>query len=143
MQDFNIEEFNVIIENNGKFEPYNIMNYLKNTWKEFVKNYDEISKESDFNEDSEGNEYWKFPRTYKEIKKWVDNQLKYRYWGRCEYELVLSQWPYYELDEDTSKYKKGTPIIPNDKGKKIDIYEQCKMNMDVIIKIFMNNIYLN
>ena len=134
-----VKEFNVIIENNGKFEPYNIMKYLKFKWKEFVKTYNKMVKDPDFDQIDD---YWKYPKTYKEIWSWVNIQLKYQYWSRCEYEMVLSQWPYYELDEDTEKYKKGTAVIPENKGKKIDVYWQCSMNMDTIVRIFIEDIYL-
>ena len=129
--------FNVIIENNGRFEPYNIMIYLKDRWVNFVKRYNEFIKDPDFDVNDS---YWKYPKTFEEFKVWVDNHLKYQYWSRCEYELVLSSWPSYELDEDTDKYQKGTLVIPNGKGKKIDIYEQCKMNLDIITRIFMENV---
>lgn len=133
-----MKEFNVIIEDNGKFVPYDIMEYLKYKWEEFVKRYNEVSNDPDFDK---FDAYWKFPETYPEIKRWVDNELKYQYWSRCEYEMILSPWPHRELDIDTPKYKKGTAIIIENDSKKIDIYEQCKMNLDIITELFITEIY--
>lgn len=100
--------FNVIIENNGKFEPYDIMQYLKGSW-----DYDKSHKRTREN----------LPTTMHDLETWVDNKLKYQYWGRCEYEIILSCWPPH----------------PDDKAAKWDIYMQCKMNLPIIAKIFAEN----
>ena len=131
-----MKEFNVLIEDNGKFKPYNIMRYLENSWDDF-----NIRRQDIETPEEELDSYWKYPTNYEEIKDWVDRQLKYQYWARCEYEMVLSRWPYRELDIDTPKFKKGTAIIPENEGRKIDIYEQCKMNLDVITDLFIKEIY--
>ena len=137
-----VKEFNVLIENNGKFEPYNIMRYLKNSWERFIERRNEVSKDPEWDDDFKNDSYWTYPETFEQIKKWIDRELKYQYWARCEYEIILSSWPSYDLDEDTKKYKKGTVVIPDGKGRKIDIYEQCKMNLDIITQIFLEDIYL-
>lgn len=108
--------FNVINENNGKFEPYDIMPYLINTW------YDFCEKVESFQDDP-GN-YWKIPTTFEGYKTWVIRELKYMYWSRCQYEIQLLPWPHNEKD------------IP----KKVDIYWQCEMNIDTIVNIFISNI---
>lgn len=104
------QTFNVIIENNGKFEPYDIMPYLRNSYKYYKKNpwKGEVTKDSKFDV----------------VKKWIDDELKYQYWARCEYEMILVPWP------------TGT----NETGKKIDIYEQCKMNLDLITELFIKEL---
>ena len=124
-------EFNVIIENNGKFEPYNIMRYLKNAWERFI----EYSREINHSEHDES-DYWKYPESFEEIRNWVDREIKYQYWSRCEYEIILSPWPSRENDN-------GETIIRDGEGKKIDIYWQCKMNLDIITTIFIEDIYSN
>lgn len=133
-----MKEFNVLIEDNGRFKPYDIMKYLKNKWEEFIKSYKELYNDPDFDQT---NEYWKYPEQYDEIKGWVDRELKYQYWSRCEYEMILSRWPYRELDIDTPKFKKGIAVIPLNEGKKIDIYEQCKINLEIITDLFIKEIY--
>lgn len=120
-------EFNVLIENHGKFEPYNIMVYLERCWKRFKKEWKK------YYESSNKDNWWKFPETYKEIKDWVEREIKYNYWARCEYEMLLIPWPPRTNEEGN--------ITEN--GYKIDIYEQCKMNLDIITKIFIEDIVLN
>ena len=68
------------------------------------------------------NEYYPNLNDYESCKKFVDSRLKYRYWARCEYEFVMTQWP-------SGKYP-----------YKIDIYDQCKMNLDLITELFIHNI---
>lgn len=126
-----MKKFNVIIENNGRFEPHDIMPYLKDSWKDFVKSHEKMIKApSEYGIDS----YWHLPKNFKEIRNWVERTLRYRYWSRTEYEIILSQWPCRENE-------KGEVIIPKGEGKKIDIYEQCEMNMDTITRLFIEEVY--
>lgn len=120
-----MKSFNVLIENNGKFEPYDIMPYLKSEWKSHVETI------AQYGED----EYWRYPKTYKEIKNWITKTLKYRYWARCEYELILSTWPSYTNE-------RGEEIIRTGSARKIDIWDQCEMNLDLIVRMFIEDIYL-
>ena len=118
-----MKQFNVIIENNGKFEPYDIMQYLKNSWYDFTKSIKEYGE----------NDWYKYPKTLEEIKAWVKRTLKYQYWARCEYEIIISTWPSYTNS-------KGEEIIRKDKSRKIDIYDQCEMNIDTITELFIGEI---
>ena len=98
-------KFNVIIYdiNSEEFKPYDIMSYLVREYKE--------SKDK--------------PQTFSEFKEFVDRKSKYMFWARCEYEIVLEDWP-------TSKVQ-----------KKIDIYWQIKMNLDAITRLLMNEVICN
>lgn len=69
-------------------------------------------------------------KDFKSCKDWVDARLRNQYWSRCEYEFIMVHWPYKENN-----------IL--DKAHKIDIYEQCKMNLDIITQIFIQNVYSN
>lgn len=111
-----MKEFNVIIEDNGEFKSYDIMPYLRQQWYKFLLG-------SKIREESE-NSYWKKPETFKDYLVWVSRELRYMYWGRCQYEMILMPWP----PKDT------------DKGRKIDIWEQCEMNIDLITEVFIENI---
>ena len=102
-----IKEFNVICEQYGKFEPYGIMNYLVSRYK-----YDSQRK-------------WKFkkkPETFDDFKEYIKDASSYQWWGRCEYEIILSDWP---CQQKTEKW---------------DIHKQVMMNIDIITDIFMENI---
>lgn len=67
------KSFNVIIERNGEFIPYDIMPY-------FVSTYNKTNPSDR-------------PKTYEEFREFVDKEAKYMYWSRCEYEIILSSWP--------------------------------------------------
>ena len=60
--------------------------------------------------------------TFREtLKKWILDKSQYQFWSRCEYEIVLTPWPPYKGIEE-----------------KIDVFDQIKMNIDVITDMFYN-----
>ncbi len=93
-------KFNVIIEDNGIFKPYDVVPYFISLYKK------EKNK----------------PKTKEEFTKFVDSWAKYRFWARCEYEIILLDWPCKRVE------------------KKIDVYQQIKMNIDIVVMILMNEI---
>lgn len=64
------------------------------------------------------------PKTIQEIKTFIEQESMYQYWSRCEYEIILSDFPNGQCSE------------------KWDIHKQVIMNLDVITQIFMENIKL-
>ena len=102
--------FYVIFENNGNFEPYDIIPYFEH---EYIKRV------------SDNHPYYKVPKTFDEFKKFIDDSAKYQYWARCQYEIILSDWPCERVSE------------------KWDIYKQISMNIDIITKLFMEHINKN
>jgi hypothetical protein len=68
----NIIPFKVINGNfnTSQFEGYDVMYYLINCYKDIRRKK-------------------RCPKTYDEFKKWVDNNLRYMYWARCQYEIIL------------------------------------------------------
>lgn len=76
----------------------------------------------------------------------IKRRLKYYYWGKCEHEVVVTSWPPYiekdelvslnsEVEDERKKYGRE-PYRLNVSltvAKKIDVYEQVKMNWDVFI----------
>jgi hypothetical protein len=123
--------------NRDRFEPYNIMTYLIETYKETKKNK------------------WRTtPQTFEEFKSFVIDASRYQFWGRCEYELLLAHWPFgsYKMRQEMKKFIATNPnlddhstdidfcnIITSDM-EKIDVYWQIKMNLDVITKLLMENL---
>lgn len=55
------------------------------------------------------------------------SEFIYNYWGKCEREVVIVDWPYRDKVEDSRPHK-------------IDVYYQLKMNMDVIVDLVWNYI---
>ena len=97
---FNVINFDF---NSKEFESYDVMPYLINCYKN-VKRKKEC------------------PKTFDEFKQFVESKSMYMYWSRCEYEIILSDWP-------------GQNI-----NKKIDIHEQLMMNIDTVTDILMKNV---
>lgn len=99
-----IKSFNVInFEfNSGKFEAYDVMPYLVNCYKTEKKD--------------------KRPVTFDEFKEFVKSKSMYMYWSRCEYEVILSDWP----NQKTRK--------------KIDIHWQIMNNIDIVTNVLMENV---
>lgn len=93
-------KFNVIIEDNGRFVPYNIIPYLVERYKkEKVK-----------------------PITPEAFREFIDKWAKYQWWSRCEYEIILMDWP------------------SQSKAEKWDVYKQISMNLDVITNLVMEEV---
>ena len=88
--------------NSKKFEKYDVMPYLVNCYNK-AKND-------------------KRPVSFDEFKKFVEDNSMYMYWARCEYEVILSDWP------------------NNSTRKKIDIHWQIMMNLDTVTNILMSNV---
>lgn len=97
-----VTPFNVIIFNfnSNKFEPYNVMWHLINEYN------DQKIK----------------PVTFEECRNFIKDKSEHQFWSRCEYEVILVDWP-------CQKTK-----------RKIDIYNQIMMNLDVITDLFMKQI---
>lgn len=93
-----MKSFNVIVEDNGKFKPYNVIPYL---WSEYVKVKDELTFLDD-------------------VKEFIRKTSRYQWWSRCEYEIILSDWPNQKVQE------------------KWDIYDQIMMNLDIIANILIS-----
>lgn len=101
-----MKSFNVIIydPNLRKFVEYDIMSYLIRT----------------YNEKKERKET--LPKTFDEFKNFVKSESQYQFWSRCEYEIILIDWPCQKNHE------------------KWDVYKQIMMNLDIVTKVFMENI---
>lgn len=56
-------------------------------------------------------------RVYPELKQFIISNSRSQFWSRCEYEVIISDWP-------SSSIK-----------KKIDVHDQIMWNIDIITKI--------
>lgn len=59
----------------------------------------------------------------KDLQDWVKKKLLYQYWSRCQYEMLVLPWP----------------TGPNDKPEKVDVYDQCLPNLELITRLFSEN----
>lgn len=94
MQSFKVINYDI---NRQKFEAYDIMPYLIECYKKEKKK----------------------PKTFEEFKDFIEKQSLYMYWSRCQYEIILVDWPCQKVEE------------------KWDVYDQIMMNIDVITDIVM------
>lgn len=99
--------FNVITwePNRNVFEPYDIMPYLRDCYKDTKKSRRK-----------------KTPETVQEFEKFVRDELMHQYWGRCQYEVILKDWPCGKTED------------------KIDVFEQCDMNIELITRLLMEDV---
>lgn len=107
----NMKQFNVINYNFNaqKFESYDVIPYLINAYKDIVKKH----------HNNPNDEYWKVPQTFDEFKEFVKKESQYQFWSRCEYEIILVDWPCQKHEE------------------KWDVYDQIMMNLDIVTKLLM------
>lgn len=61
----------------------------------------------------------KRPSTAEEWKEFVKGNGMYMFWSRCQYEIIVTGWPQQKNEV------------------KVDVWQQIKMNMDLIVKILM------
>lgn len=57
------------------------------------------------------------PGTWEELKEVVKVESQYQFWGRSEYEMILTGWP------------------PGKNDYKLDVHEQIMMNIDTVTDI--------
>ena len=86
--------------NSKKFVHYDILSYLRRCYEK--------------KEDK--------PVTVEEFKKFVKDESLYQFWSRCEYEVILVDWPNQSI------------------SKKIDVYDQIMANIDVVVKLLMEDL---
>lgn len=132
------KEFKVLLMDINKktYEEYDILPYFRREWK--IRSFGRDEK------------YKKIPVTTKpQLMEWVDTFAKYQFWSRCQYEFLMAQWPFCtrKINDDIRHYVKVNPDANNEKDDiqlcniiikdmvKIDVYEQIRMNIDVIVDI--------
>ena len=98
-----MQSFNVIIYdfNARCFTTYDVIPHL-------VDRYREAKKKHSFDNRDE-------------VVAFIKGESMYQWWCRCEYEMILSDWPTKKTEE------------------KWDIYRQIMMKLDIIVDIVINN----
>lgn len=99
MKSFNVIWFDT---DTKKFEPYDVIPYL-------IDRYKDTRKKDR-------------PTTVEEFKEFVKSNSMYQWWGRCEYEILLKDWPCEQ------------------KCEKWDIHQQVMMNVDIIANILIEEV---
>lgn len=135
MKKFNVLNFD--ITSKTKIE-YDVLPYFRNMKNNGRFEYDKV-------------------KTKEDLKTWIKDVSQYQFWGRCQYEFLMTPWPMgsYEVnnklkellksDFDISDYKQSIDfynILMMDMYK-IDIHEQIMMNIDIITDILYKEFYGN
>ena len=108
--------------NNGKIEKYDVLNVIFNT---------NFTEKGTFNTRS----FHYFDkkcnvlpvRTKEQLEEFIKLELRYHFWGKCEWEFIAIDWP----NRDT---------IDESRPVKIDVYEQLEPNISVITDLVWNYI---
>lgn len=95
------KKFNVLIWdfNRDDLVHYDVLPYLRNC-------YDRLTETGR-----------RKPKTLEEFKQFVEDESRYQFWARCEYEMILHGWPVQK------------------KEYKLDVHEQIMMNLDTVAEI--------
>ena len=91
--------------NSDELEQYDVLPYFRECYKKLNKN--------------------RRPVTVNEWKDFVKNKGMYQFWGRCQYEVIITGWP-----------------LQKNKVK-VDVWKQIEMNIDVIVSILMEEFCKN
>lgn len=62
------------------------------------------------------------PKTHEECKSFIVKHSQYMFWSRAQWELVLKPW------------------VSSTPERKIDVYEQIMMNIDIVTTTLMENV---
>ena len=108
--------------NSGKIEKYDVLNVIFNTI---------FTERGTFNTRS----FHYFDkkcnvlpvRTKEQLEEFIKLELRYHFWGKCEWEFIAIDWP----NRDT---------IDESRPVKIDVYEQLEPNISVITDLVWNYI---
>lgn len=107
--------------NTGKIEPVDILEYI---FSEFLTERGAIIKKKFQIYDR--NTYKPIPITTKEqLAERIRTILMCRFWAKCEWEMVIVDFPYRDTIKDSRPLK-------------VDVYDQLKPNMDLIVDLVWN-----
>ena len=102
-----MKQFNVMLWdfNTDNMVPYDVMPYFLDCYKEKKKSKSRPT-----------------PTTLEDFRKLVESESQYRFWARCEYEMICHGWP---------KAKNEL---------KVDVHRQVMMNIDLIAELLYEEV---
>ena len=105
--------------NTGKVESYDVLGVIFDsilTAKGTIKNKNFYILDSKWNQ---------IPvRTKEQLQKFIEDKFRYHYWGKCEWEFIVSDWPPRD----------------NPREKKIDAFQQLMLNIDLITDLVWEDV---
>ena len=149
--------YNVVYERNGKIEKHNIFNNerlvadLRELREEYRKAYAELIESNYIVGPAFVDEAAidVFKENYKEtiFKEKLHRTLKYYYWARAEYEIILTDWPTMITKRDAEvvlaefedhECYRATINLPI--SLKVDVYDQIALNFDLFADYVWDNL---
>ena len=131
MKEFNVMEYDW---NTKKVTKLNVVPYFIDVWNN--KKWDSFGKSK--------------VKTKEEFKGWVLQASSYQFWARCQYEFVVGPWPFgsYKYKERMMELGACTEENYLDicnaalmEMEKIDVHDQIKMNIDILVDILYEEIF--
>ena len=116
---FNILTWNF---NNDKLEYYDVLPFFREEYKERKKKSKGKRMQKLMAKDPGLKAAFGVPTTFDEVKEFVEDESRYMFWSRCEWEMIIHGWPV------------------GDNDYKIDAHEQVMMNIDIIAGILLEEI---
>lgn len=113
-------QFNVLWwdYNNDHPTPYDVLPYFRRCY--------ESCKKKDM------------PVTKEQWTEFVRQKGMYRFWGDCNYEIIISQWPPKYKNVKRKNLENGSEeMIKELVSKKVDIWQQIEPNIDLIVNLLM------
>lgn len=81
------------------------------------------------------------------FKNELERFIKYEYWGRCEYEVIITDFPtsiereeFERITKEYTKDYKYRMCINLSNGIKVDIYQQVMLNFNVFVNYVWNSV---
>ena len=111
--------------NRDEIEHYDVLPYFRNEFKERKKKSKSKRIQKIMAENPDMKKYYGVPETRDELKMFIENESKYMFWGRCQYEMIVHGWPVRKNDD------------------KIDVHEQVMMNIGAITDILYKELIDN
>lgn len=115
-------EWNVYVKdmNRKEIKPYNVFNHGR-----FMHEIEELIEQ--------------YGNSKEEFAKEVDLSLRYYFWSKCEWEIVVTSWPPRITEEEldrlnqdrATKYPSLSPRLETE--EKIDVYQQITLNWNHFI----------
>ena len=137
--------------NSDKIEVYNIFRHgtFNTMLYEIKRKYKAILKTLDWSSERTSN---------KALTKWkeetfepsLDNALRYCFWCKSEYEIILTSWPPYIKPSEIDDLNKERELNPDHRvyipdltcEEKVDIYSQVRLNWPLFVEYVWNNLHL-
>ena len=139
------KEFKVLLMdfNKNNYEAYDVLPYFRNCWKDSLFNRDKNCNKNPI-------------KTKGQLKEWIINWGRYRFWSRCQYEFLMASWPFgsRRMTDEVKAFLINQPDIDNYEENlrfrniiirdmvKIDVFEQLMMNIDILVDILYDEFFM-